>query len=88
MITPNNVKLQLQQFISPSLRSILSCSHSRLSKFLTIKEPWLDPTWHLEVTTESLEEGPKETLVNGAVGELEEEMVREIEDVCIGEVFS
>ena len=59
-----------------------------MSKFLAIKKPWLDPTWHLEVTTESSEEGPKETLVNGAVGELEEEMVREIEDVCIGEVFS
>ena len=59
-----------------------------MSKFLAIKEPWLDPTWHLEVTTKRLEEGPKETLVNGAVGELEEEMVREIEDVCIGEVFS
>ena len=49
----------------------------------------MDSSWHLEVTTEKLEEGLKEILAEGEVGgELEEETVREIEDVCIGEVFS
>ena len=37
---------------------------------------------------EKLEEGLKDTLAEGEVGEVEEETVREIEDVCIGEVFS
>ena len=63
------------------------CFPSSLSKFLELEEPWLDSSWHLEVTTEKLEEGLKETLVEGEVGEVEEETVREIEDVCIGEVF-
>ena len=37
---------------------------------------------------EKLEEGLKETLAEGEVGEVEEETVIEIEDVCIGEVIS
>ena len=39
------------------------------------------------MTTEKLEEGLKEILVEGEVGGELEETVREIEDVCIGEVF-
>ena len=60
---------------------------SSLSKFLELKEPWLDSSWHLKVTTEKVEDGVKETLAEGDVGELEE-TVSEIEDVCLGEVFS
>ena len=51
----------------------------------------MDSSWHLEVTTEKLEdlelEGVKEILAEGEVGEVEEEMVIEMEDVCLGQVF-
>ena len=63
------------------------CFILSLSNFLELEEPWLDSSWHLEVTTEKLEEGLKEILVEGEVGGELEETVREIEDVCIGEVF-
>ena len=59
-----------------------------LLKFLELEEPWLDSSWHLEVTTEKVEEGLKETLAEGEVGGELEETAREIEDVCLGEVFS
>ena len=55
---------------------------SSLSKFLELKEPWLDSSWHLKVTTEKVEDGVKETLAEGDVGELEE-TVSEIGDVCL-----
>ena len=62
--------------------------HSSLLKFLELEEPWLDSSWHLEVTTEKVEEGLKETLAEGEVGGELEETAREIGDVCLGEVFS
>ena len=66
------------------------CFPSSLSKFLELNEPWLDSSWHLEVTTEGVKEGLKEglkkTLSEGEVGEMEE-TVMEIEDVCLEKVF-
>ena len=53
---------------------------------MELDEPWLDSSWHLEVTTEEVKEGLKKTVSEGEVGEMEE-TVREIEDVCLGEVF-
>ena len=68
------------------------CFIPSLSKLLELEEPWLDSSWHLEVTTEKLEdlelEGVKEILAEGEVGGELDDTVREIEDVCIGEVFS
>ena len=53
---------------------------------MELNEPWLDSSWHLEVTTEEVKEGLKKTVAEGEVGEMEE-TVKEIEDVCLGEVF-
>ena len=53
---------------------------------MELNEPWLDSSWHLEVTTEEVKEGLKKTVSEGEVGEMEE-TVTEIEDVCLGEVF-
>ena len=76
---------------APSIRLNLNdinpfCFPSSLSKFMELDEPWLDSSWHLEVTTEEVKEGLKKTVSEGEVGEMEE-TVREIEDVCLGEVF-